>query len=187
MDFSHYSDNVVKMAVDLVNTYERYANTDNLTTVAQLRGFLAHYEEEWHDTHWCATSDPNDVDLAEVRALRERLRAVWDTGTLEGAAASLNGVLAETSATPRISLHNSPHLHFEPGRGTITDWLGSATAMALSVVLVQHGYERFGICGSATCEDVFVDTSRNRSRRHCSTTCTTRENVAAHRRRAKTP
>jgi predicted RNA-binding Zn ribbon-like protein len=57
--------------------------------------------------------------------------------------------------------------------------------MGLSVVLIEGGYERFGTCSSTTCEDVFVDTSRNRSRRHCSVLCTTRENVAAYRRRKK--
>ncbi len=55
--------------------------------------------------------------------------------------------------------------------------------MGLAVVLVDHGMERFGVCASSTCEDVFVDSSRNRSRRHCSGTCNTRENVAAYRRR----
>jgi predicted RNA-binding Zn ribbon-like protein len=57
--------------------------------------------------------------------------------------------------------------------------------MGLSVALVEGGFERFGSCASATCDDVYVDTSRNRSRRNCSDTCTTRENVAAFRRRQR--
>ena len=66
----------------------------------------------------------------------------------------------------------------------VTD-LGAVTAMALSVALIEGGYERFGKCHSSTCDDVYVDISRNRSRRHCSDTCTTRENVAAHRARQR--
>ena len=57
--------------------------------------------------------------------------------------------------------------------------------MGLTVALIQGGFDRFGICQSSRCDDVFVDTSRNRSRLHCSDTCTTRENVAAHRARQR--
>lgn len=91
------------------------------------------------------------------------------------------------AATPRVSLHHgaAPHLHFEPGDAGPARWLGAITAMGLSIALIEGGYDRFGVCASATCEDVYVDTSRNRSRRHCSGSCTTRENVAAYRRRQK--
>jgi predicted RNA-binding Zn ribbon-like protein len=57
--------------------------------------------------------------------------------------------------------------------------------MGLGVALIEGGLERFGICDASTCDDVFVDISRNRSRRYCSDTCTTRQNVAAYRRRQK--
>jgi predicted RNA-binding Zn ribbon-like protein len=62
-------------------------------------------------------------------------------------------------------------------------WLGAITGMGLASVIVEHGVDRFGVCGSAGCDDVYVDTSRNRSRRHCSNTCSTREAVAAYRKR----
>jgi len=78
-----------------------------------------------------------------------------------------------------------PHLHFEPMDASPARWLGAVTAMGLSTVLIEDGLDRFGMCGSTTCDDVFVDTSRNKSRRHCSDTCTTRENVAAYRERLK--
>jgi predicted RNA-binding Zn ribbon-like protein len=57
--------------------------------------------------------------------------------------------------------------------------------MGLSVALIEGGWQRFGTCSSTSCDDVFVDTSKNRSRRHCSDTCTTRESVAAYRARQK--
>ena len=59
------------------------------------------------------------------------------------------------------------------------------TAMGLTAVVAEYGLNRLGVCSSDTCRDVFVDTSRNRSRRHCSTTCATREHVAAHRQRKR--
>lgn len=108
-------------------------------------------------------------------------------GDEEAAARLLNEILADVAAMPRVSVYAGaePHLHFEPMEGSPAGWLGAVTAMGLSIVLVEDGLDRFGICSSSTCGDVFVDTSRNRSRRHCSDTCTTRENVAAYRERQK--
>jgi predicted RNA-binding Zn ribbon-like protein len=39
------------------------------------------------------------------------------------------------------------------------------------------------VCHASNCRDVFVDTTRNRSRLHCCGTCSTREAVAAYRKR----
>ena len=63
--------------------------------------------------------------------------------------------------------------------------VGAVGAMGLTTALIEGGFERFGRCASTTCDDVFVDTSRNRSRLHCSESCTTRESVAAYRRRQR--
>jgi predicted RNA-binding Zn ribbon-like protein len=185
VDFSHYSDLSVQMAMDLVNTRNAVSGEDRLADVEDLREFLDAYEKDWHVEDWCR-DQPTQDDLAEVLELRRRLRAVFGAPDEETAAAGLNEILAEVRAVPRISLHGgSPHLHFEPTKGNPAQWLGAAAAMGLSVVLVDHGIERFGTCAAHDCVDVFIDTSRNRSRRHCSTGCTTRENVAAFRRRKK--
>lgn len=184
MDFSHYSDDTVQLAVDLVNTLEKFAGVDSLETLDDLRAFVDEHWEQWGGVD-CSVTPPTEQDLAEIRALRSRLRAAFDAGSAEAAAVALNDVLLSSRAAPRVSLHGAgPHLHFEPDTGRLADRVGAATAMALSVVLCDFGFERFGSCQSSTCDDVFIDTSRNRSRRHCSTTCTTRENVAAHRKRA---
>lgn len=185
MDFSHYNDASVQLAVDLVNTFERVSQTDRLITSDDLQAFLAEYDEEFKSQIWWEGT-PTDEDVAEVRSLRERLGEVWDCGEAGPAISILNDLLKH-SARPRISMHagREPHFHFDPGDGPLAQWLAAATAMALGAVIVNHGYERFGSCGSSTCNDVYVDSSKNRSRRHCSSTCTTRENVAAHRRRAK--
>ena len=42
---------------------------------------------------------------------------------------------------------------------------------------------RFGICVAANCDRVFVDTSKNASRRFCSLVCQNRTKVAAFRAR----
>ncbi|MGH3454660.1 MAG: CGNR zinc finger domain-containing protein, partial [Nocardioidaceae bacterium] len=44
---------------------------------------------------------------------------------------------------------------------------------------------RLGVCQAAGCEQVFVDTSPNQSRRYCSDRCSSRANVAAYRARRR--
>lgn len=183
MDFSHYSDDPVQLAVDLVNTYEAFAREEHLESTDDLEGFLQENTEGWERPDW----DLTESDVQEVRALRSRLRDVFAAADEREAAVRLNGILADVSAMPRISVHNhaDPHLHFEPLGAKPSRWLGAITAMGLSVALIEGGFERFGVCSSSTCDDTFIDTSRNRSRRHCSASCTTRENVAAYRKRKR--
>ena len=184
MDFSHYKDEPVHIAVDLVNTRNPVTNEDMLATEADVTEFLrSHGGDEWCRPRYRAS----ETDLHEVRALRARLRDAFKAEDAEGAAKVINSILTDVGAVPRLSVHAGadPHLHFEPQDGAPARWLGAVTAMGLSVALIDGGFERFGICKSSTCEDVFVDTSRNKSRRHCSDTCTTRENVAAYRARQK--
>ncbi len=180
MDFSHYTDYPVQLAMDLVNTRDPVDESDRIADPAGLKAFLDEIAEHlWHPD-W----DPDEQDVAEVRALRLKLRAVFNTESDAEAGDLLNVLLAESGATPRVSVHGgNTHLHFEPEESGITPWLGAVTAMGLSVVLCDHGNKRLGVCSSARCQDVYIDTSRNCSRRYCSDTCSSRENVAAYRRR----
>lgn len=185
MNFSTYNDLAVQMAADLVNTRNPVDDTDTLTTVAELTAFLDAYERDWHTEDW-HPGKPTGDDLASIRSLRDRLRGVFEAADEAAAAGILNELLDDAAARPRISVHSAnPHLHFEPQQGGTSEWLTAATAMGLAVILCDFGIERFGSCCSSDCRDVFVDTSKNRSRRHCTTTCGTRENVAAHRRRMR--
>lgn len=182
MDFSHYSDEPVRMAVDLVNSLDVVSGEDDLTTPEDVASFIEAHEGDWCRPGW----KPTEADLHEVRAIRARLRQVFEAGDQAGAASVLNELLADVNAVPRVSLHGpAAHLHFE-SETSPSRYLGAITAMGLTVALIEGGYERFGICQSSTCDDAFVDTTRNRSRLHCSDTCTTRENVAAHRARQRT-
>ncbi len=184
MDFSHYSDTPVQIAVDLANTLNVISEEDQLATPADVTAFLeTHDEGEWCRPGWTASAS----DLDEVRALRAQLRKVFEAPDEAEAAKVINTILVDVDAVPRLSVHAGaePHLHFEPLDGAPARWLGAVAAMGLSVALIEGGFDRFGTCNSVTCDDVFVDTSRNRSRRHCSDTCTTRENVAAYRARQR--
>jgi predicted RNA-binding Zn ribbon-like protein len=182
MDFSHYSDVPVQVAVDLVNTLNAVSGEDELNSPADAADFIRSRDTEWCKPGWKATQS----DLDQVIALRSQLRMVFDAQDEPEAADIINTVLSEADAVPRLSLHgDGPHLHFESDDDSPARWLGAVTAMGLTVALIEGGFERFGTCSSSTCDDVFVDGSRNRSRRHCSDTCTTRDNVAAHRARQR--
>lgn len=179
MDFMHYTDDPVELAVDLVNTYGWVSGSDTLEDIADLARFLAEAGEWASDL-----PSPEPGDVAEARRLRSRLRDVFEAGDADTASERINEILVSGGAVPRLSTHgDTPHLHFDATNGSLGSWLSVVTAMGLATVIADHGFERFGICQADDCDDAYVDTSRNRSRRHCSTTCRTRANVAAHRRR----
>ncbi len=178
MDFSHYTTKPVEMAVALVNT--KGITEDELSDAGGLASFLDEYRPLWDGV----AKPPKKGDLEAVRELRGSLREIFEAGDEDDAAKRVNRLLESYGATPRLSTHSgAPHLHFEPIESSIVCWLGAITAMALASVIVEHGVDRFGVCDSGTCMDVYIDTSRNRSRRHCSNTCSTREAVAAYRKR----
>ncbi|MBW3666633.1 MAG: CGNR zinc finger domain-containing protein [Actinobacteria bacterium] len=166
------------LAVDLVNTLQ--TGEDTIGEPAQFEAFINEYRDMWEDV----ATLPEPAELGKVHRLRESLRSVFESPDHATASDRINKILNDYGAIPRVSVHNGePHLHFEPAQGNLICWLGAITAMGLATVLIEHGMERFGVCNAGDCEDVFVDSSRNRSRLHCSTTCSTREAVASYRRR----
>ncbi len=181
MDFSHYTDAPIGLAVALANTLDPITGEDLLGDLDGFRAFLAEVPKEWRE-EWI---DLDEGDLVAVRRLRGGIRRIFETDDVEQAVGELNRELIASGAVPRVSAHAGvePHFHFESKRRGVGRWLGAITAMGLATVVCEYGIDRLGVCSSETCAQVYVDTSRNRSRRHCSVTCGTRENVAAFRRR----
>ena len=178
MDFSHYTDEPVDLAVALINTSQ--ISKDRIADLGQLKSFLEEYRDLWDGVAKPVTS----ADLKKIHQLRDSLRSVIDCADDVSAARRVNEILNEHGAKPRVSVHNgAAHFHFEPLDSSMSSWLGATTAMGLASVMVENGRSRFGVCNAGDCEDVYVDASRNRSRRHCSSTCSTREAVTAYRRR----
>jgi predicted RNA-binding Zn ribbon-like protein len=52
-------------------------------------------------------------------------------------------------------------------------------------VLCDYGKARFGICDAGSCDDVYIDVSKNCSKRYCSAGCAHRASVAAFRARKR--
>jgi predicted RNA-binding Zn ribbon-like protein len=129
------------------------------------------------------------ADLARVREYRVRLDSIvtsCEDGDDAGAIAQINALLSHTGASPQIVAHDGrgPHLHVSRPTSPLADRMAAHFAMGLAWLLVAGDSRRIRSCQSPTCRDVFVDLSRNRSRRYCdSRTCGNRLHVAAYRAR----
>ena len=124
---------------------------------------------------------------AEGRELAALVRAVALAGTQAEVIDRLNELLRRARPQPYATDHDGElHLHYARPDAPLVEQLTTTVAMGLSQVVVQHGWQRIGVCSAEGCDDVYVDTSRNASRRYCSNTCASRSTVAAYRARQKT-
>jgi CGNR zinc finger/Putative stress-induced transcription regulator len=167
-------------ATELINT-GRSADGDGLRTVADVQAFGDRYA-----FHGIAAA-PRDV--SRLRARRARLDAIaahCESGDDEAAIEMMNALLAETGAVPQIVAHDGrgPHVHVSSPVAPMADRIAAHLAMGLAELVVAGESRRVRSCASPTCREVFVDLSRNRSRRYCdSRTCGNRLHVAAYRAR----
>ncbi len=179
MIFAHDTELALQAAAALVNTSPgaSLGRGEALSTVTDLAGFL----QTWR---WSGGRPPTEADLTEVRALRPRLRKVWH-GDDTAIADLVNALLRDGRALPQVVDHDGFGWHIHATRDT-APWpqrMAVEAAMALVDVLRNDAVDRLRTCARDGCDDVFVDLSRNRSRRFCDTTCGNRENVAAYRAR----
>jgi predicted RNA-binding Zn ribbon-like protein len=178
MDFRHYSDNVAALAAELVNTFLDADDEGRPVEPAELTTLLHE-----HEVRGTVTAQ----DVPRLRELADRLREIFAAPDAHTAAVAANRLLADSAAAPWVSEHDnlSPHLHFAPPDAGLVEGTAASTAMGVAIVLCDYGKDRLGQCASTTCDDVFIDTSRNAQRRYCSGGCANRSNVRAHRARQR--
>ena len=179
MDFDHYTDPSVGVAVNLVNSLGSTTGTEYLQTPDDVRELL--------DAQGLTDyGSVGEADVEPLRALRGELRAIFEAPDERAAAQRINAMLARSGAAPQMTDHDGKwHLHYAADDAPFADRVAALSAMALATVIVNWGWERLGVCRADDCADVFVDTSRNKSRRYCDQSCSTRMNVAAFRARHK--
>ncbi|MEU7104136.1 CGNR zinc finger domain-containing protein [Streptomyces sp. NPDC046215] len=168
------------LAEDLVNTYNIVRNIEKLPEVDGLSALFA--------DHGMSPAAPlTEDDLAAAHRLRPVLREVFDAPDAPTAVTLLNRVLAEHHAVPHYTDHDgSWHLHVASPAASPVDQYAANAAMGLLAVVTTSGTERLHVCVGNRCAEVFVDTSRNQSRRFCSPLiCGNRASAAAHRARRK--
>jgi predicted RNA-binding Zn ribbon-like protein len=167
----------VALAVDLVNTWDELEeDPELLSDPAALRRFLARHG-------YGDTIRTSSRDVAPIRVVRDSLRAAFTADSEEAAVRELNGVLGRSAAKPQFERAGEEWRIRWVGR--IVDSVAAATAMSLLEAIRDDGWERFGICAGAPCCCVFVDRSKNRSRRFCSDLCADRVAQALHRGRRR--
>jgi predicted RNA-binding Zn ribbon-like protein len=126
------------------------------------------------------------AEAAGFPAVAAAMRAVFEAvaaGRTDTAARLVNEMLATTGARPRLDRHDGEpwHLHFHGAEETlVTSWAAGCTT-GLAVVLGSEHQGRLGVCTAPRCDRVFVDTSRNATRRFCSTSCQNRIKAASFR------
>jgi predicted RNA-binding Zn ribbon-like protein len=187
VDFSSHVDAVVTVAVRLVNT---------LTPgEAHGRGYLPPDGDALAalatEALRAGRADTRAVSAAEAAELADfawALRLVFEdvaAGRLDQAAEAVNGLLADTGARPKLDKHDGEpwHLHFHAATESLTAGWAAGCATGLAIVLGSDLAGRLGACTAERCDRVYVDTSRNGTRRFCSTTCQNRIKAAAFRSR----
>ena len=127
-----------------------------------------------------------ESDLAPLRAMRDRLRKAFRATDEAEAVEELNALACEAGSIPQLERKNGGWaFRYGIGRPTLVDALAGRASVALLGVIEEGGWSRFGLCAASPCCCVFVDRSRNRSRRYCCHYCADRATQAAARRRRK--
>jgi predicted RNA-binding Zn ribbon-like protein len=165
---------------ELINS-GRSADGEQLADVEAIQSFADRYLFAGRP------AGPDDVPLLHrYRARLDDVAVACEAGDLAAAIGRLNALLAETGASPQIASHDGrgPHIHVSRLDVPLATRMAAHFAMGLAWLVVAGQAGRLRSCQSPTCNDVFVDLSRNRSRRYCdSRTCGNRLHVAAYRAR----
>ncbi|MGL5823286.1 MAG: CGNR zinc finger domain-containing protein [Nocardioides sp.] len=174
MIFDSYRDAGLFVAADLVNHHRH----DKLTPET-LRGVLA--------------TDPDSVrrlrdeHLPGFARLARQLEPVFahlSDGDEDATADRLNHILSRHPAHPHLAKEDGRwRLHHHPDSIELFPMWAAICAEALARLLAHGHASRVGTCAAPPCADVYIDTSRNGTRRFCSTTCQNRTKTAAFRAR----
>ena len=165
-----------QLAVALVNTAPSPRHGDTLTRPGELRDLLL------------AHGEPGPVavdgqDLADARQARTALAAVFAACDDQEQAARLLNQLLDGTARPRLATHGGTplHLHVDAPGSSWGGWLTATGAMALALLVAEHGLEVLGQCEADGCHDAVLRIGPGPRRRYCGAACASRTRVAAHR------
>jgi predicted RNA-binding Zn ribbon-like protein len=178
---THDTECALSILVELLNTAPEACGSEQLPDVAALAAFVVRQEISEIDSL-------DSADLTAVQALRGQLREIFTIGSTDDAAELVNAMVAAAGTTPRLANHDHHgwHTHYFAPHAAIADHLAAELGMALGFIVMAGELERLRCCEAPDCARVFVDLSRNRSRRYCdSRTCGNRLHVAAYRARQR--
>lgn len=176
MTFTHDTEVALQYAAALINTAPSATREEGLESVDDLLSQMSGWG-------WTGSA-PAAQDLDTVRRVRTRLRDYWDAD-VEEAVRITNDLLVDGDARPRLVDHEPLgwHIHATEDDAPVAVRMAVDTAMAMVDVIRAGELDRLKVCEADDCGDVFVDLSRNRSRKFCDGTCGNKANVAAYRAR----
>ena len=175
MDFDTYTSASVQLAVDLANV--------DADDPREVDAFVAGHDE-WFTAR--ASRRLTVADRAAIGAIGADVHAVAAAGSDAEARDALNRLLGRCEPAPRVTDHDGVlHVHYSPDDARLVTQLGATVAMAVTTLVCRYGRGRLGVCAADDCDDVYVDASKNRSRRYCDDTCASRTTVSAYRARRR--
>lgn len=178
MVFIHDTEQSLRAAAYLVNTLPGHDGEDTLSTPDQ-------FEEYLRVNPYTGEIRRDQVELSALRGIRPRLRALWDVDR-DRAVPLVNEMLRDGSALPRLVIHDGFdwHIHATDDDAPLATRVLVEAAMAFVDVIRADEYDRVRLCSADDCSGVYVDFSKNGSKRYCDTgNCGNRMNVNAYRRR----
>lgn len=125
------------------------------------------------------------MHLSHAAGLMRRVFDLVTEGHEASAVAVLNDLMVESGARPELlpAGDGSWTLHFRGKDESLATGWTAGCASGLAVAMGSDIGGRLGVCGATRCDQVFVDSSRNRVRRFCSLACQNRMKSAAFRSR----
>ncbi|MET0672702.1 MAG: CGNR zinc finger domain-containing protein [Microbacterium pygmaeum] len=176
MVFIHDTKQALDAAIHLVNTLPGFDGQDTLQTPADLDDYLV-------VNPYTGVMKRDADEVAAVRGIRSRLRQLWDVDRV-GAVPLVNEMLRDGSALPRLVIHDGYdwHIHATSDDAPLSTRILVEAAMAFVDVIRADEYDRVRVCSADDCESVYIDYSKNGSKRYCDTgNCGNRMNVNAYR------
>lgn len=164
--------------VNLVNTLPGYDDPDRLETLDDLDAFLV-------VNPYTGSISRTSGTVSALREVRARLRALWDVDRTR-AVPLVNEMLRDSGALPQLVIHDGYdwHVHATSDEAPLETRILAEAAMAFVDVIRSDEYDRMRVCSADDCDSVYVDYSRNGSKRYCDTgNCGNRMNVNAYRAR----
>jgi predicted RNA-binding Zn ribbon-like protein len=170
----------IDFLVTFVNTVPgaTKSGVDALQTPAELTALL--------DTvRYTGRFDRDQAELDDVLQTRERFRRMWQLDRDE-LVTEINAMLEEAHAFPQLRRHDGIdwHFHGTPLDAPLAERMRVEVALGIADLVRAGTTDRMRSCDAYDCDGLFVDLSRNGSRRFCSIRCGNRMNMVAFRERA---
>jgi predicted RNA-binding Zn ribbon-like protein len=167
-------------AVELVNTSSGASRSGSdeldtpelLTDLVTAHGFAGRF-------------DRDEAELADVIETRSLLRSVW-THSRDDAVPAVNTMLRDAFALPYLARHDGRdwHLHATDASAPLAERIRVEVALALVDVIRSDAWGRLRVCEAHDCTGIFIDLSRNGSKRFCGARCGNRIHMIEFRARA---